>query len=241
MKLHSEMEGQAAQDLAMFSEVGQNSNLDEKASKKPARKVERAEKSMTEKEIRTVAAQFNPPVDDTDAKASVLRKIKAYEREFPEKLANMKTTKATEAKASLEELKIRLKDIEHELGKSGGLDMVRIGFVELCKGIERVQLRTNVLPYDLTHFGEVAVEAVNPRINPVDGSVQVGEVVPLLQEFVIKHDDWFSTRVEVRLALQVFAMMSAVDKMNKEGVKIKEQTKAASGKKTASGRKVNDL
>lgn len=240
MKLHSEMEGQAAQDIAMFSEIGQNSNIDEKAPKKPAKKVERAEKPMTEKEIRTVAAQFNPPIDDTDAKASVLRKIKAYEREFPEKLANMKTTKATEAKASLEELKIRLKDIEHELGKSGGLDMVRIGFVELCKGIERVQERTNILPYDLTHFGEVAVEAVNPRIT-ADGSVHVGEVVPLLQEFVIKHDDWFSTRVEVRLALQVFSMMSAVDKMNKQGAKIQEQAKAASGKKTSASRKVNDL
>lgn len=225
------MEEVARADAAMFAEAFEAAATDSKGKGKK-------EKMMKEPApYKTVAPEETliPPVDDADVKAGLLRKIAAYEREFSDRLDGVKVPKTFGAKASVEELKVRLADIEHELGKSGAMDYVRQGFVHMCKAIEGFQERSHVLPYNLKNFGDAAVVSVNTYQLP-DGSVQVGHMLPLLKEFSIKYSDWFSSRVEMRILVAMAGMMAEVHRINEQAPEVaKKATKKTSNAAAAKG------
>ncbi len=207
-------------DMATFVDPAANSNLDDfkRAAEQREKLMKRDAKMMgmnTKKLEETVkfAEATKLPEDDTDAKAKILRKINGYQREFPERLVHCKVPKTFGAKATLEELKIHLADIEHELGKSGGFEMVKRGFVVLCGLVEQGQEKFHVLPYNLTHYGKIAEQSLQDRMMP-DGKISEAPMIPLLKEFAVKWDDWFSTRVEARILLEMMGMMAICHKMN---------------------------
>lgn len=219
------MEGLSAQvkaDMNMFVDQFNNTNelADEKKSKKekapPAPKVSFAP-----------AETLVPPEDDSEAKASVMRKINAYEREFPEQLGEVKTTKQFAAKATLEEMKMKLADIEHELGKGAAFSFVTTGYQQACATIERIQASNPILPWNITNLGEASKLASSVYQLP-DGSIHKGHMIAPLKELSIKYSDWFSQRVEVRIILGTIQMMQEVHRINTEGPKV---AKAAQEKK----------
>jgi len=227
---------QVMADMAAFIDPAINSNMDDfkRAAEQKEKLAKRDAKQMgvNAKKIEEVMklAEETKQEDDTDAKAKVLRKINGYMREFPERLIHCKVPKTFSAKATLEELKIHLADIEHELGKSGGLEVAKKGFVTLCGLIEQVQEKTKILPYNLQHYGKIAEQSLQDRMMP-DGKVSEAPMVPLLKEFVVKYDDWFSTRVESRILLEMLGMMVVCHKFNTDTVA--QQRVEASTQKTA--------
>lgn len=211
-----------AADMAAFGDIEQNSNfLDEIAGIRPAEgkkepKPRRQSKEtvVTKKDLE--ALQQQPVIDDAAQKAAVERKIHAYMEKFPEKLNGFKLPKGFESRSTLEQLKKHLANIEHELGKSGGLELAKRGLVWLCQGVEKLQSQSHILPYNLTHFGDIAQQAVTDRQLP-DGKISQGPMIPLLEEFVIKYDAWFSSKIESRIALELFSLMLLTHKMNTDG------------------------
>jgi len=210
-------EGLSAQvkaDMNMFVDGFNNSNelAEEKKSKKekapPAPKVSFAPSET-----------LVPPEDDSEAKASVMRKINAYEREFSEQLSEVRTTKQFAAKASLEEMKMKLADIEHELGKGAAFSMVVAGYQQACATIEKVQAKTPFLPWNIANLGEASKLASSVYQLP-DGSVHKGNMIAPLKELSIKYSDWFSQRVEVRIILGTIQMMQEIHRINTEGPKV---------------------
>lgn len=210
---------QVMADMATFADPAANTNMDDfkRAAEQREKQMKRDAKQMgvNAKKIDDLAkfAEATKVEDDTDAKARVLRKINGYQREFPERLVHCKVPKTFGAKATLEELKIHLADIEHELGKHGGLEVAKVGFVYLCGAIEDIQARTKILPYNLEHFGDFGQQCLQDR-KMADGSVSQTTMVPLLKEFVVKYDDWFSTRVESRILLELIGLMRVCHKFN---------------------------
>lgn len=211
-------------DMAAFTDVGANSNLEdfkrateqrEKMAKRDAKATGVSAKKV--EEVMKFAEISKPPEDDTDAKAKVLRKINGYFREFPDRLQHCKVPKTFGAKATLEEMKIHLSDIEHELGKSGGLEVAKRGFVMLCGFIEQAQEKTKILPYNLQHYSKIAEQSLQDRLKE-DGNISEAPMIPLLKEFVVKYDDWFSTRVETRILLEMLGMMATCHRFNTDQV-----------------------
>lgn len=205
--------------MAMFVDPAANSNLDDfkRASEQKEKQTKRDAKQMgvNAKKVEEVMkfAEASKVEDDSDAKARILRKINGYQREFPERLVHCKVPKTFGAKATLEELKIHLADIEHELGKSGGLEVAKKGFVAVCGLIEQFQEKTKILPYNLQHYGKIAEQSLQDRMME-DGKVSEAPMIPLLKEFVVKYDDWFSTRIETRILLEMLGMMVICHKFN---------------------------
>ena len=218
------MEEQVRADVAAFAEAMAE------PSDKGKHKTKAQKESAMPKFVPPAETLVPPPnlEDDIAARASIMRKIAAYEREFKDRLVELRTPKNL-AKASLDDLKLYLADIEHELGKAGAYELVRHGFVQLCKQIESFQARSQVLPYDLKNFGEAGVIASSEFLLP-DGSVQKGSMMPLLKEISIKYSDWFSQRVEVRFIVQLMGMMAEVHRINTDAPKTAAK---ASGKKAS--------
>lgn len=185
----------------------------------------------------TPAPEVNVPLeDDSAAKAAVMRKITSYLREFPDKLGEHKLPKAFTQKATLAEMKMLLSDLEHEMGKSGAFDIVRSGFISLCSGIEQFQAKTKTLPYNLTNYGKMA-EFSASHVRQPDGNIKTGEMVPLLKEFSIKYADWFSQRVEIRIALQMMSMMAELHRINTEVPVMAEKAQKKASSSTAASAK----
>ena len=221
---------QVSEDFSAFAPDSEKTNAELQAMMKQQEKLAKrdaAQAKITAKQHEAAAKliEVTKEQDDSDAKAAILRKIDAYQKNFKDRLQHVKVTKNTGAKASLEELKIHLADIENELGKSGGYAMARALFVNGCQKIEQVEAHYGILGMDLTHLGKVAEQSVSKR-KGADGKIEDGPIEPLLQEFVIKYDSWFSTRVEIRLAIAVVELMAATHKMNSS--EVKEFMKAAS-------------
>lgn len=224
-------------DMATFVDPAANSNLENfaRATEQREKQMKRDAKAMgvnAKKLEETVkfAEATKIPEDDTDAKAKILRKINGYQREFPERLVHCKVPKTFGAKATLEELKIHLADIEHELGKTGGLEVAKRGFVVVCGLIEQMQERTKILPYNLQHYSKIAEQSLQDRLMP-DGKVSEAPMIPLLKEFMVKYDDWFSTRVEARFILEMVGLMAICHKMNTDATV--QQRMAAATTQTA--------
>lgn len=177
-----------------------------------------------------------PEADDTEKRAAILRKISAYMQEFPQRLQHIKIPKTFGERATLDELKLLLADVEHELGKGGALDYVRQGFVKVCEGIESFNGRTKVLPYNLSNFGSAAVISVND-FQLADGTIQRGNMIPLLKEFSIKYSDWFSSRVEMRILVAMMGMMAEVHRMNSEAPAVAEKAEKKTSAKTSAAAK----
>lgn len=175
---------QADADISMFTE-GLREPAEEAKSTRTPKKEKAPTPTMTARsKIPDIGISL--PEDDTDKKAAIMRKIASYTREFPEKLADVKVPKTFATKATLEEMKMVLADIEHELGKSGAVEIVRNGFISLCSAIEQFQEKTHTLPYNLTNFGKMA-EFSASYVKQPDGRTKEGEMVPLLKEFSIKY------------------------------------------------------
>ena len=74
------------------------------------------------------------PEKEASLKASILRKIKAYQYEFPQRLEGVPIPKTLSAKHSLDELRAFLADVECQLGRSGAENLVTYGYVSAMSG-----------------------------------------------------------------------------------------------------------
>lgn len=221
-------------DMASFGDFQNDNNgtkefldslIDRKdgAGKDKPKPRRQSKETVTKKDLE--ALQQQPVIDDAAQKAAVERKIHAYLEKFPEKLSGLKLPKGFEHRWTLEQLKKHLANIEHELGKSGGIELAKRGFVWLCQVVEKFQAQSHILPYTLDHFGDIASQAVTDRQMP-DGRVSQGPMIPLLDEFVIKYDAWFSSRIESRIALEMLSLMLLTHKMNTDA-KVQEAMQGA--------------
>lgn len=174
--------------------------------------------------------------DQADKKAALLRKLTAYLKRYPDRLEFVKVPKTVGLKNTVEELKVYVADVEHELGRQGALDNVRTLYVEAMKGIETACEGVNPFGYNFTHLGRVAESGCAIVIDE-KGEKHEGRVVPLLEEFSIKHDDWFSTSIEVRLLLMTRQLMLECHRMNTsengEFMKKAQTTKASAASRAA--------
>lgn len=244
---------QVSADAANFAAAASESSASAPYTKAMASKTEQAAReakqekiSMKQLEQMEKLSVETRATDEADAKASLMRKINAYQRDFKERLGGLKPmAKGAELKATAEELKMHLSDIEYELGKQGGYDIARYGFIEGMKKIEEFNAKYGYIKKNLTGFGTLAEQFVTARQveDPNTGDIKImeGPMTPTLKEFVIKYDDWFSTRVEVRMLIQVIEMMNVCDRINSGELKQQfaaAQTKPASSAAAAKAKKL---
>ena len=197
--------GMAAGDTAMFdlkppvdktAQAAKKKQQDE--LKKRDLEMKKKQMEMTEKLIETTKDE-----DTADERASLVRKIHAYNKKFPEKLKGMNVTQAKGQKATIEELRQQLSDIEHELGKSGGIELAVEAYVGAMKTAEQIHYSWNPLKLKLTGLGQVT-------------EANTGKLMELLEEFAIKHERWFSQSVEVRILGFTAMLIRAVHAANTE-------------------------
>lgn len=164
--------------------------------------------------------------DEKEDKAKVLRKIMSYLHTFPHLKERIHLPKAFGAKQSLDELHAVLSDIEHELGKQGGMEILSTLYFSALEFAEEAHHRFNPFGWRLDNLSAFArAQTQNPEKD---------RITPILAELAIKYDDWFSSSVEKRFILMNLTLFAAVHKMNDPEVKQYQQaaTQKAPSKKT---------
>ena len=237
-------EAQAAADAAMFSGPAPEelARLAKEREKK-AKEREKMEKQLKPKQLELAQELTNSMKDEEEAveKAKLIQKLSDYMKLIanyhPHLLDQFKIPKTGPSpKHSLEQLRIWIHDVESELGKQGGLDILKMLWVNAFKGWE--QLNTDQA-LGLNQRG-ISIYAENMLMSrrTEKGEIIPGPAIPTLAEFACKHSNWFQTSVEWRLGMMVVEMVATVHKVNSEqpamqkaqSVPVSKQTKEAMDK-----------
>ena len=235
---------QVQEDFASFSApdpkvAAANRKKQEAAEKKEAD----LQKRLKPEQLKAASKLTEKMKDENEAviKADLIQKLTDYmkliKEYHPERLQWLKIPSTFGAKTSIEQLRIWIRDCQTELGKKGGLDFAMILWKEGFKQLENVSERTGLA--DLEGLGRVAELSITPRRMP-DGEIVPGPATPTLAEFCVYHSAWFSTSVNMRMALLVGNMVQEVHRMNtqrKEGAPDVSQKPASEKSKS----KVKDL
>jgi hypothetical protein len=197
--------GMAAGDTAMFDLKPPVDKTAQAAKKKQQDELKKRDAEMRKKQMEMTEKLIETTKDEDTAeeRASLVRKIHAYNKKFSEKLKGMNITQAKGQKATIEELRQQLSDIEHELGKSGGIELAAETYVGLMKTAEQVHYGWNPLKLKLAGLGQVTEDNHE-------------KLVDLLEEFAIKHEKWFSQSVEVRILAFTAMLIRTVHSANLE-------------------------
>lgn len=197
-----------ADDFATFQQATPGAISAARALKEKEEKMRKRDEDMLRPKQLEAAAKLvevTKDIDEKEAKASVLRKIHAYAKKFPDKLKGIALTPAKEAKATLEELERIQSDMEHELGKGASAKMLTQFHVFALQQLEGVSKIYNPLNLRLDNLGAVAQKNAEQTLEP------------LWEEFAIKHADWFSSSVETRLVIATAQMIAVCHSMNNQG------------------------
>ena len=204
-----DLQGQAAMDYAAFT--APDPAVLEKKRKEQEK--QRPKQQQQRKPQKLTAAQMKAAQDVTDKmsemaemreRASLVRKIRKYVEKFPDRI-DTKVPRTISVKAKLSDL-IQLKqDIEADLGMSGGTEMAIAGYSSALKGLEVANVQLGWFRFlDLRNLSE-----------GVDGTREQWQ--PLIEEFVIKHEEWFSMRVEYRIIAFTAQLVMKVHQANMVG------------------------
>jgi len=167
----------------------------EKLSKKPSRKITKADIDKMEE----MAAKDAPEVEfDSNA---ALRKIELYYAKLGHKIKYKPKRKPT-AKTSPEELQDILFNIERDLSIGQGVDICVTGYSTGMSGLETLHRIYNPLGLQLKGLGKATEEA-----KPLWEDLMV--------EFAIKHEDWFAMGVEKRILFFTAQLVMSVDAANR--------------------------
>lgn len=204
------MPGIISNDMASFSQTPPEKAAElKKRMKEEEAMRKRDEQLLKPKQLDAASklVEVTKHEDEKNAKASCLRKINAYVKQFPERLKGMNVTPAKGAKASLDELEIMLADVEHQMGKSGGIDLLCLAYSQGAAGLEELHHVWNPLKLNLDHLGDVVNANMDKKLKP------------LFEEFAIKHENWFSSSVETRIVLTTMEIIAATNRMNSAEVR----------------------
>jgi hypothetical protein len=170
----------------------------------------RDEAKLTPKQLESADkfAETMKHEDEKAAKAAALRKITDYARSFPDRIRSVNLKKLPTMKNTLEDLETILGDIERDLGRTSSVDMLTIAYIQGMHGLELVGPR---LKLKTQHLGQTAVAAER-------------NIHDLMEEFCIKHDSWFSTSIEWRIASFTAHLVA---KVHNENAKREQQVHTA--------------
>jgi hypothetical protein len=205
--------GQLQADTAMFMQDGPEvTGIAKKLAERDEAMRKRDEAKLTPKQLEN-AEKFSETMrheDEKAAKSAALRKITDYARSFPDRIRSVNLKKLPTLKNTLEELETILGDIERDLGRTSSVDMLTIGYIQGMHGLEllgpRLKLKTQ-------HLGQAAVQSER-------------NIHDLMEEFCIKHDSWFSTSIEWRIASFTASLVARVHNANS---KMEQQVQAQVG------------
>lgn len=210
---------QVTADFAAFAAPppGEVSEL-RKAKERQEAMLKADEKRLKPEQLKAAAKLTDEMKAESEAaeKAKLLQKLNDYMKlvkEFhPERAEFLKVPKNYGVKNTCEELRIYIHDIQTELGKKGGLDMVKMMWAEGFKVFEKLN-EGERFGLNVRGLGEAAQMSLMSRKYP-DGTVVVGPAVPTLAEFCCKHSTWFTTDVDVRVVLMAVEMVASVHRLN---------------------------
>jgi len=220
---------QVSDDFAAFQQTTpQDASFAKKLREQQEKDAKKAEAALKPKQLEMAQKLIDlgkeqKEEETADLKAPLIRKINAYLKRYPDRLEHVKIPKTFGVKNTVDELKVFVKDIEHELGKKSGFEIARFAYVEGMKFLESTSATYNPFNLNLTNLGKLA-EANTAVIVNKDGSRQEGPIAPVLEEFTIKHDNWFSTSVEVRLVITTMELVMACHRMNSPEVQATVKT-----------------
>lgn len=207
----------ASDDFAAFTAPDPAAMASQKKeAETKAKEREKKEKILKPEQLKAAKELTESMKADKEAseKSDLIQRIRDYlkliQEYHPERLEYVRVPKTFGPKNTVDELRVWVKDLENELGKKGGLDTVKMLWVE---GLKLAEKSGSMFGLNLKGCGIVAENSVANRQLP-DGSVVVGPAVPTLAEFAVKYSSWFSTSVEMRLALMTMNIISAVHRMN---------------------------
>ena len=142
--------------------------------------------------------------DENLFKNAEIRKITKYLKAFPQKLDGLKLPRDLSRK-SLSELKELRKLVEHELGSSAPIDLLGLGYIALMKKAEEQKSSLEFLGMNLSGLGRVAETTFTDTMRP------------LFEEFVIKYDEYFTSKVEVRIVQATISVFLQTHRLNMAG------------------------
>jgi hypothetical protein len=149
-------------------------------------------------------------------KAKLIQQLHDYMKHmkeyYPDRLEFVKAPKNFGPKNSVEELRVWVKDIQNELGKKGGFEIVKMLWSEGFKLFEQLN-EGGRFGLQVQGLGVVAAQSVMPRQLP-DGSIIHGPATPTLAEFAVKHSNWFTSDVDTRVAMMAVELVAGVHRMN---------------------------
>jgi hypothetical protein len=178
--------------------------------KKERQRPKRAVKQPTATQINAaekLAEQMNEKTaqeKELSQRAALARRARKYYLHFADKIS-VKAPKNISARMSLEQLTDLVKSIEADLGMSGGIEAAAMMYAEGLAGLETVTMDIGINPLglNLRNLGQV-VQHPSAR----------EEWSPLITEFVIKHENWFSFSVEARLLRFTGMLLLKVHRVN---------------------------
>lgn len=153
---------------------------------------------------------------EADEKFALIQKLHDYvklvKEYHPERVEFLKVPKNFGPKNSIEELRFWLRDIQNELGKKGGLDVMKTIWVESFKIFEQINSGGR-FGLHVDGIGQIGQNSIASRMTK-EGDIVPGPAVPTLAEFCAKHSNWFSTDVDVRLLMMYAEIIAGVHRMN---------------------------
>ena len=218
--------GMAAGDTAMFDLKPPVDKTAQAAKKKQQDELKKRDLEMKKKQMEMAEKliETTKEEDTAEERASLVRKIHAYNKKFSEKLKGMNITQAKGQKATIEELRQQLSDIEHELGKSGGIELAVSGYVGAMTILEQTHYTWNPMNLKLAGLGQVT-------------QANAEKLMDLLEEFAIKHENWFSQSIEVRILAFTASLIATVHRANTEA----EQRNAQKAQQASAPANLQDL
>ena len=232
------MNSQISADMAAFTQPPPGEVSATKKIMEEQEKRRKADEKLLKPEQIKMAQQLSEQTkaeDEAYEKSQLIQRLSDYVKlvkEFhPERAEFLKVPKSFGPKNSCEELRIWINEIQTELGKKGGLDVMKLVWVEGFKVFEKVNVDKR-FGLNVTNLGVVAEHSILPR-RMADGTVVPGPAVPTLAEFCCKHSSWFSTDVDVRLIFLAAELVAQCHRMNERGIPLaKEAEKTPVSKDT---------
>lgn len=228
----------ARDDLEAFSAPPPEERIAaEKEAARRAKDDARQAKALRPEQIK-MAAKLNEEMKaDAEAaeKARLIQQLADYLKllaeYYPERREYVRAPKNFGPKNSCEELRVWIKEVENELGKQGGLQTLKMAWVEGFKFFEQVNA-THRFGLHVEGIGAVAQRQVS-NVQLPDGTVVPGEMTPTLAEFAVKYNSWFSSSVEWRLAMAVMNMVAGVHRINMMQGNVQKAAETPVAKETA--------
>lgn len=210
--------GMVAMDNSLFKNAAQGSKKpvarelqeeQEKATKqeKPA-PASKAAKGPTAAQLKMMEKVNEQAQDEKERpeRETLIRKIQGYMRKFPEKLGHIAVPRDLTG-APLAQLRIIHSEILATLGRSSGEALCTFALLEGMKFGERLHHNWNPLGYNLNGLAAAAQAEMPVTFKP------------LIEEFVVKHDEWFTSSVEMRIIQAVVGLVLSVNHANSQAVR----------------------